>query len=98
MARGSVITRDAGIKTLASLAATSSERRQEIFPFLLEHLRTCRPKDVPQHAEAILVAASAETKGQLIAVLQERLDDMAEPQARRVKRVIRQANAITKEA
>ncbi len=48
MEQGSVITVDAGVASLAGLASTSDERRQAILPYLLEHLRTCRPKDVPQ--------------------------------------------------
>ena len=56
MEQGSVITVDAGVQTLAKLATTSDERRREIFPYLLQHLQTGRPKDVPQHAEKIVIA------------------------------------------
>src|SRR5579859_1218403 len=53
---GSVITADNGIKALALVAATSPARRKAVFPYLLSHLATCRPKDVPQRSEKIAVA------------------------------------------
>jgi hypothetical protein len=91
MARGSVITVDAGVLTLAELAATSDQRRQEIFPFLLDHLRTCRPKDVPQHAEKTLRAVDEGNKDEFIAVLETRMEDMSASQASRLRRLIKLA-------
>jgi hypothetical protein len=91
MAGGSVITIDAGVLTLATIAATSDERRREIFPFLLDHLQTCRPKDVPQHAEKTLAAVDASNKDQFIQVLEKRMDDMSGAQAKRVKKSIQAA-------
>jgi hypothetical protein len=88
MERGSVITVDGGVKTLAILASTSQERCQEIFPYLLRHLKTCRPKDVPQHAEKIAVAVNQENRQDFIDVLQKRLEDMSSSQATRIKKVI----------
>lgn len=91
MARGSVITVDAGVLTLAELAATSDERRGEIFPYLLQHQETCRPKDVPQHAEKTLVAVDRENAQAFIQVLEKRMEDMSPSQASRLRWVIRQA-------
>ncbi|MBN2149656.1 MAG: hypothetical protein JW726_19870 [Anaerolineales bacterium] len=91
MAHGSVITMDAGVKTLAGIASTSAERRQEIFPYLLQHLATCRPKDVPQHAESTLRAVDAENMAAFVAVLQKRLSDLAGAQVKRVEKVIKKA-------
>jgi hypothetical protein len=51
MKMGSVITMDNGIKALALVASQKDEYRKAIFPTLLNHLKTCRPKEVPQHAE-----------------------------------------------
>ncbi len=92
MERGSVITVDTGVLTLAGLAATSDERRQEIFPYLLQHLRSCRPKDVPQHAEKTLVAVDAGNADAFIQVLDKRMEDMSPSQATRLRRAIKQAN------
>ncbi|MBM3151118.1 MAG: hypothetical protein FJZ96_02755 [Chloroflexi bacterium] len=91
MDSGSVITRDGGVLTLAGIASTSQERGAAIFPYLLGHLRTCRPKDVPQHCEKILQAVNAGDKSEFIAVLEERLEDLQGTQVKRVQKVIRQA-------
>jgi hypothetical protein len=88
MAEGSVITVDNGVKILAALAAASAGYRDELFPYLLKHLATCRPKDVPQHAEAVLLAVDAAHADAFVAVLERRLDSMSASQAARVKRVI----------
>lgn len=94
MEQGSVITVDAGVATLVGLASTSAERRQAILPYLLEHLRTCRPKDVPQHAEKIVVAVDPSHRDEFIATLEQRLPDMTTSQAARIKRVIKQVGAL----
>jgi hypothetical protein len=90
MEQGSVITVDAGVATLAKLASTSAQRRQEIFPYLLQHLRTCRPKDVPQHAEKAVIAVDAAHQAEFIHTLEQRLPDMSASQAARIRRVIKQ--------
>lgn len=94
MAEGSVITVDAGVLTLARLAATGDERRAALLPYLLEHLRTCRPKDVPQHAEKIVGAITPAYRDRFVAVLEARMLLMAPAQAARLKKVMRQAEAL----
>jgi hypothetical protein len=94
MAEGSVITVDAGVLTLARLAATGDERRAALLPYLLEHLRTCRSKDVPQHAEKIVAAITPAYRDRFVAVLQARMSLMAPAQAARLKKVMRQAEAL----
>jgi hypothetical protein len=91
MQQGSVITVDNGVKTLALAAAGDLARSQVIFPYLLDHLRTCRPKDVPQHAESTLPAVNDGNKGEFIAVLEQRMGDLSISQAARVRKVIRVA-------
>ena len=88
MDRGSVITKDNGVKVLALVAAQSAAYNKQIFPYLLHHLETCRPKDVPQHAEKTVVAVTARNKQQFIAVLEKRLVDLKGSQAARVKKAI----------
>jgi hypothetical protein len=90
---GSVITKDAGVTALAGIASANAAYNREIFPFLLDHLRTCRPKDVPQHCEKILSAVNAENKADFIAVLEKRMEDMLGSQVARVKKIIKQADA-----
>lgn len=72
METGSVITMDKGVLTLAKLATVSEENNEEIFPYLLNHLEKCRSKEVPQHAESILLAVADENKQQFLNVLQKR--------------------------
>ena len=88
MDSGSVITRDNGVKVLAAIAATKVEYRLAIFPYLLSHLQTCRPKDVPQHAESILPAVDASNRDVYIQVLENRKQDLNVTQAARVNKVI----------
>lgn len=94
MQRGSVITVDAGVQTLAALAASQPERRETLLPFLFNHLRTCRPKDVPQHSEKTLPAVDAGHKAEFIAILEKRLEDLQGAQLTRVRRVIKQAEKL----
>jgi hypothetical protein len=91
MENGSVITIDNGVKILAIVASQNEVYRTEIFPYLLNHLATCRPKDVPQHSEKTLVAVNAANKGEFIAVLEKRTVDLRGAQVTRVKKVIREA-------
>ena len=89
MGKGSVITVDNGVKTLALVASKKDEYRKAIFPALIDHLKTCRPKDVPQHAEKTLPAVAADNKNDFIQVLEKRLEDMTSSQATRLKKVIK---------
>ena len=90
MHAGSVITVDNAIKTLA-LAASDEAYRPDVFPHLLEHLRTCRPKDVPQHSEKSLPAVDTINKDDFIAVLEKRMEDLSASQVTRVRKVIKEA-------
>jgi hypothetical protein len=94
MAEGSVISVDNGVKVLADVAVTSDERRQAIFPLLLQHLETCRPKEVPQHAEKILAAVNANNKDAFMRVLVKRIGDMTGSQTSRIKKVIKEASRM----
>lgn len=88
---GSVITRDNGIKALAITASINDEHKKKIFPYLLKHMESCRPKDVPQHAEKIVVAVDTTNKNGFIEMLEKRMVNMKKSQASRVKKVIREA-------
>ena len=91
MQNGSVITMDNGIKVLAMVASQKDEYRKAIFPYLLDHLKTCRPKELPQHAEKSLLAVTAGNKLDFIRVLEKRLEDMTASQAARLKKIIKAA-------
>ena len=87
---GSVITKDNGVKVLALVAAQKAAYNRAIFPYLLHHLETCRPKDVPQHAEKAALAVNARNIKQFVTVLEKRLVDLSGSPAARVKKVIKE--------
>ncbi len=93
MREGSVITVDNGVQTLARAASTKPKYNQVIFPFLLQHLKTCRPKDVPQHSEKTLPAVNATNKREFIKVLEKRIADLSGPGLARLRKAIKQAQS-----
>lgn len=90
---GSVITVDHSISALAITASANATYNKAIFPYLLKHLSTCRPKEVPQHAERSFPAVNRENKDEFIKVLEKRMEDLNGGGLARVKKVIKQANA-----
>lgn len=90
---GSVITVDGAISALARTAA-DAEYNKVIFPYLLDHLSNCRPKDVPQHAEKSLPAVSASNRDGFVDVLQKRMEDLSGSGLARVRKVIKQTASL----
>jgi hypothetical protein len=86
--KGSVITKDNGIKTLARVASTSKEHQEVIIPYLMEQLRTCRPKSVPQYAESIRCTIYLDTRDQYLSILNDRFDALSAAQQRRVNKLL----------
>jgi Uncharacterized ABC-type transport system, periplasmic component/surface lipoprotein len=91
---GSVITVDNAISTLAYTAGANEEYSKAIFPYLLKHLSSCRPKEVPQHAERTLPALRSANRVDFIKVLEKRREDLSGSGLARVKKVIKQANQM----
>ena len=94
MDAGSVITVDSAVKALALTASAKAEYNAAIFPTLLKHLQTCRPKDVAQHSEKSLPAVTAANKTRFISTLEKRMEDLSASQVTRVKKVIKQASVL----
>jgi len=91
---GSVISVDNGVKTLALVASRGGKYNQAVFPYLLHHLKTCRPKDVAQHSEKILPAVvTSSNKKAFIAVLEKRMKGLSGSGIARVKKVMKAAEA-----
>ena len=86
---GSVITRDNGIKTLAIIASVDEEYNKAIFPLLIEYLKECRPKSVPQYAESIMRAVTPANQEQYLDMLNQRFDTLSASQQRRVKKLLK---------
>jgi hypothetical protein len=91
MDHGSVITVDNGVHALARAASKSEKYNKAIFPYLLRRLKTCRPKDVPQHSEKTLPAVNSSNRKQFIAALKNRIRDLSGSGLSRVKKVIKEA-------
>jgi hypothetical protein len=91
ISQGSVITQDAGIKTLAQVAAADDSYLAELNPFLMNFLRTCRLSDVPRHAEFIEQCVNASTRQEFLTILQERLPHMSPSQTTRIKKILKRA-------
>lgn len=84
---GSVITVDKGILTLAKLASVNKENNEAVFPFLLKHLESCRPKEVPQHSESTFLAVTEKNKEAFLNVLRKREEHLTATQLKRIKKI-----------
>ena len=87
--KGSVITRDNGIKILSRAGAAKPEYNSQVFPHLIDQLNNCRPKSLPQYAESILVTVNQDNQTQYLAVLNKRFDELSAAQGKRVNKIIR---------
>jgi hypothetical protein len=96
MLAGSVITTDNGIKTLALIATKKPEYAKELFPFLSDHLKACRPKDVPQHAEHTAVMIGPENQQPFIDLLQARFSELTPAGQTRINKIIKKLETSSK--
>ena len=95
MKSGSVITNDAGIKTLTGVAAQKEAYRTRILPFLLERLADARAVDAPRYAEIILAAISPAEKADFIRILEKWIGSASAARLARLKKVLKQAEEIS---
>jgi hypothetical protein len=95
MASGSVITNDAGMKTLSEVAARKDEFRLRIVPYLLERLANSRPVDTPRYAEMILPAIGTADKAGFIKILDKWIGATSGSRLARLKKVLKQAEKIS---
>lgn len=91
---GTVISHVWGIRALARVAAADQKYKDRIFPFLLDQIRVCIPRDVPTHAESILVAVDRKNKGELLNVMEARRAEMTPAQLSRFRKVLRSLESI----
>lgn len=92
--KGSVITVDQGISVLAKVGSMKPEYEKMIFPFLLEHLTSCRPRELPQHAERCTVIINSGNKNDFVSVLEKRWNYLTPSQQLRIKRVIKKVSGL----
>ncbi len=91
MEAGSVITNDAGIKTLTEVAAQKDEYRARIVPYLLERLSSSRPVDAPRYAEVILAAIGTADKAAFVKILEKWKEASSGSRLARLKKVTKAA-------
>jgi hypothetical protein len=87
--KGTVITQDNGIKTLAKVAAAAPQYRQVILPYLLNQLKDCRAKSVPQYAESIRIAVINEGQQEYHQILADRLNELSSGGQKRVNKLLK---------
>lgn len=85
----SVITRDQSISVLALLCKAKPVYAREVFPFLLEHLETCRPKEVAQHAERVSVCITEGNAETFLRALDGRMASLSDAQKTRLNKLCR---------
>lgn len=86
---GTLITVVWGVKTLAAVATTRSEYRVKIFPFLMNILNTCNPRDLTMHAESIFPAIGPGNREEFLSILERRKEELKPAQQARLKKVIK---------
>lgn len=86
---GSVITRDNSITVFAELAKADKKYEKVMFNKLINHLESCRPKELGQHSERAFVCVNETNASEFAAVLQKRRDQVTDAQKKRVDRLIK---------
>jgi len=84
---GSVITVDNCVSVLAGLCKANEKYKEELFPVLLEHLKTCRPKETAQHAERIAVCVDKDNRDSFIEVIDKRMEYLHKSQINRLQKL-----------
>lgn len=93
MKDGSVIAVDNAVKVLAAVASKNDEYNKKTFPFLLEHLSECRPKEVGQHAESTFLAVNQKNRDGFIKVLRARQSSLTSAQLTRINKLYKRLQA-----
>lgn len=85
--RGSVITQDWGIRTIAAVAARDRALRGPLLRYLFAFTARCMARDVPKHAASISIAVDGRQRDRFVAVLRARERDLTRAQLSRLKKV-----------
>jgi hypothetical protein len=85
---GTLITVVWGVRVLAVVAGKERRFRGKSLPVLKRVLTSCLPRDVPLHAESILMAVGAADRKPLLAILAARKPELSAAQAGRLRRTL----------
>ncbi len=86
---GSVITVDNAITVFAELCRADKKYEIVVFRHIIEHLKTCRPKEVAQHSERASICVNEGNSKEFIDVLLLRKESLTEAQNKRVDKLIK---------
>ena len=92
MEKGTVITKNNGVKILAALAASNEAYHAVIFPYLLKQLEGCRHQDMARYTESVAIDVNATCKDAFVDVVQRRLINLEGSQAVRLRKLLRYLN------
>jgi len=84
---GSVIAIDNSITVFAKLCKANSEYEANVFPIILQHLMTCRPKEVAQHSERASICINKNNADVFLSVLEKRKPELTDAQLKRVHKL-----------
>lgn len=87
--KGSVITVDNSISVFAELVKAGPAYEKTVFPVIIAHLETCRPREVGQHAEKAFVCVHRGNAGVFKKALLKRRNHLADSQKRRVDKLLK---------
>ncbi|OHD18478.1 MAG: hypothetical protein A2086_13370 [Spirochaetes bacterium GWD1_27_9] len=87
--KGSVITIDNSITVFAELAKAGLKYERIVFPIIIKHLETCRPKEVGQHSERAFVCVTKSNSELFKNTLLKRYDSLTEPQKKRIDKLLK---------
>jgi len=90
---GSVIAVDNSVTVLAGLCKADQKYEKHLFPILLEHLRACRTKEVPQHAERAAVCVNKDNAKVFLEVLAGRKEHMDGSRLARIRKLEKRLGA-----
>ncbi len=91
---GSVIAVDNSISVFAKLVKSGKKYEEKIFPIIIKHLETCRPKEVGQHAERAVVCVNEHNAEMFKQVLLKRKDSLTPAQQKRVDVLLKRVSAL----
>jgi hypothetical protein len=92
--KGSVITVDNSITVFAELVKARQKYEKKVFPLIIRHLETCRPKEVGQHSERAFICVNRNNAGTFRNALLKRRESLADPQKKRVDRLLKKIDKL----
>jgi hypothetical protein len=86
---GSVITVDNSISVFAKLCKANDVYAETVLPIIIKHLQSCKPKEVPQHAERASICFNSKNANEFIEVLEKRISYLTPSQQTRINKLLK---------